>query len=263
MKFCTLWGLLAAVVAVVGNGHCQPTDAKWFEPLTTKLARGFKAAEFFDSQVQVDLANAAAKGDTNQLQALVKRGADVNYMGREGMRPLFWALIKCNFDGFSFLLQHGADPNAAVADNEPRGQTIISLAASLDEPEFLREVLVRGGNPNLVGGRSRHTPIFTAAFYRKTNNVAILLKHGADINWQSAGGHTALGGSVDGRSYEMALFLYHAGASPLVTNKLGYCAVDTLGRFGDKGIMSHTDKAAYRQLVEEFTAHGWLNAARK
>jgi ankyrin repeat protein len=263
MKVFKLVFVLTAGVALVESGLSQPKDAFWYEPLSNKMWRGLKADKFFDSQIQIDLANAAAKGDTNQLHALVKHGADVNCLGREGMRPLFWAMVKHSSGGFSFLLQHGADPNAAVADTEPRGQTVISLAASLGDSNFLREALLRGGNPNLVGGQSRRTPIFTAAFYQRTDNVSILLKHGADINWQSAGGHTALGAAVDGCSYEMALFLYHAGASPLVTNKLNYCAIDSIGRFGDRGIMSRADKAAYRQLVEEFQAAGLLKAARK
>jgi uncharacterized protein len=263
MRSHTIVLVALGIALVAAEAQCQPEDARWFEPLTSRLARRLKSSEFFDSQIQIDLANAAAKGDTNQVEALLSRGADVNCLGRDGMRPLFWALIKRNFDGFRYLLKHGAEPNIVAADNEARGQTIMSLAATLDESEFLRELLSHGGNPNLVGGKTRQTPIFLGAFYRKTNNVAILLGHGADIDWKSAGGHTAFGDAVGGCSYEVALFLYHAGANPLITNKLNYCAVDKIREYGDAGVMSRGDKAAYRQLVTEFKAHGWLESTAK
>ena len=242
-------------------GKCDvPLHFQFIFGPNPERAENMKPEDLFDVQMQVDLAKAAAKGDTNQMQLLISRGADVNSQGHKGMRPLFWALINQNFRGFKYLLDNGANPNAAVDIIQPPPENALTLAASMGDSKYLEELLKHGAKPNLaVGHPSLRTAIFTASFYRETNNVSILLKYGADIDWKTAGDVTPLHQEINGNSFAMALFLYHSGANPLIKNKWGYSPIDTLKEFGDKGIVSRADEKAYKQLLKEFKKDGLLD----
>jgi len=244
------------------RGFCDvPVHFQFVFGPSPDRAKNLKAKDLFDSQLQIDLAESAARGDTNQLQKLIDRGADVNNQGRKGMKPLFWALIRENLEGFKFLLDHGADPNAAVAIMQPPPENALTLAASMNDSRYLKELLKHGANPNLaVGNPSPQTAIFTASFYRQTNSISILLEYHADIDWKDTSNNTALHRAVYEGSYESALFLYKNGADPLIKNSFGYTTVDTMKKYGDRGQTSSSDKRAFKALLDEFRKNGLLGA---
>lgn len=217
-----------------------------------------RARDYFDSPLQAALAEASGSGDTNRIRLLINQGADVNCVGRYGMRPLFWALVKCNIKGVTFLLDHGADPDVKGGDR-PYTTSPLYLAAGMKDPEYLEELLKHGANPNGTSGNTDETAIFAAGSLYRTNNIAILLKHGADINWKTTGGETPMEDAIDGGVFRTALFLYHAGANPLIKDKWGYSSIDTLSRFGDRGYVSRVDKVAYKELIKELTENGLLD----
>lgn len=220
-----------------------------------------KARTFFDSELQVEFAKAAAKGDTNRMAKLIAQGADVNAAGRNGMKPLFWALINRNFTGFKFLLDRGADPNAAVEVHQPPESNALTLAASLDEPEYLTELLVRGANPNSVTGNSRETALYDAVLFGKTNNITILLKYGAELDWKPTNSKTPLHSAICQRNFEAALFLYRLGANPSAKDRWNYSPIDTLREYKNNGVMTRKDRAAYKHLIEELQKAQLLNAS--
>ena len=219
-----------------------------------------KAKDYFDSQVQIDLADAITKGNTNRMQQLIDGGADVNYLGQDDMRPLFWALAKQNISGFKFLLDHGADPN--IVTKHPPLLNPLEIAVCMDDSRYLEELLTHGANPNAFIGnepQTTETPIFSGVLYNKTNNIALLLKYGADIECKLPNDTTPLHAAIYDGNYRVALFLYHAGANPLIKNKLGYSPVETMKQFGDNGVLLRADEKAYKQLLEEFGEHGLLD----
>jgi hypothetical protein len=247
-------------ISLVFDARCDvPLHFQYVFGPNPSRAKNMKAKELFDSPLQINLAEAAVKGDTNQLQRLINQGADVNYPGRRAMKPLFWALINQSFPGFKFLLDNGADPNSTVEIKKPAPENALTMAASMDDPRYLEELLKHGANPNLPAGNpSQETPIFSASFYRQTNNILVLLKYRADIDWKTTGNYTALHQAINGNAFEMALFLYHLGANPLISNKWGYTPVDTLQKFKDNGPVSRADRRAYKQLLEEWKKAGLL-----
>jgi uncharacterized protein len=255
-----LWIILLACFSFSWYARCDVPLYFQF-PFGDKRIKRMTETTFFDSKLQIDLARAAIKGDTNRIGTLIGQGADVNALGRHGMRPLFWALINRNLKGFKALLNHGADPNATVASSGVPRENALSLAAFLEEPEYLQELLAHGAKPNsfLAGHR---TPLFTATFYQRTNNVSILLSGGADLDWTDAGGNTVLHLAIYGCSYEMALFLYRAGANPSITSKLNRTAIDTITQFGDRGISRRADARAYKELLREFKERGLLENSK-
>jgi uncharacterized protein len=220
-----------------------------------------KAAAYFDTQPQIDLADAITKSDTNKMQVLIAGGADVNYLGSEGMRPLFWALAKQNITAFRFLLNNGADPNVVAVREQSSAESALTLAAIMDNSEYLQELLAHGANPNLPIASWRETAIYNAILNERTNNISILLKNGADIDWKDASGTTPLDHAIGMTSFRMALFLYRAGANPLIKNNSGSSPIDTLKKFKDWGVQTSTDEAAYKELIGELIKRGLLDKA--
>lgn len=245
-------GILLVVfwVSIVINGQCRvPLTFQYVFGKNNARVKSIRPELFFDSQLQINLAKASTDEDTNQMRSLIERGADVNFSARNGMRPLFWALINMNFNSFKFLLDHGADPNAVVVNMKPPAENALTLAARLAEAKYLVELLSHGANPNTAVSIIKKTAIFTALSYHKTNNIAVLLKYGADINFTTTGGTTPMNYAIERGSFQMALFLFESGANPFIRDKWGYSAIDIIREFGDKGVVSRSDKNAYGQLL--------------
>lgn len=253
--------LLLCCFSFVTSSKCDvPMYFQYAFGMNGERARHMSAAKLFDSQLQIDLAKAAATGDTNRMSLLITQGADVNFEGHNGMKPLFWALINQNINGFTFLLDRGADPNAIV-NVQPICDNALTLAAALDKPRYLQELLAHGANPNSPIGTNSETPIFLAEFWEKTNSISILLKHGADINWKDKYGRTVMHEAVDESSFAVALFLFRAGADVTIKNKLNYSPLDHIKKFKDWGIFRDADQAAYKELITELIKRGLLEKA--
>jgi len=139
----------------------------------------WKASDFF-SGTSLELVEAAAAGDVDTMDQLVSQGADVNAAGQQGMTPLFFALWARNKKGFTWLLEHGADPNVFVLEED----SVMEIASLHPDPEYLEIVLDHGGDPDLVHPRLGRTPLFFAVDSRHKENLDLLIEAGADLDHQ-------------------------------------------------------------------------------
>lgn len=87
------------------------------------------AAAYFDEAPVIKIANNAATLSANieQLQFLVKNGADLNIKNSQSNTPLMLAVIKNNIDMVRALLDAGAD--TSITDN--KGRTAKEIGQSL------------------------------------------------------------------------------------------------------------------------------------
>lgn len=228
-----------------------PSHFSWVFSVDGDHPNEMKLQSFFESPLQVEFAKAAARGDTNRMKNLLAQGVSVNEKGRNGMNPLLWALVNRNYKGFKFLLGQGADPNALVEVKHPPRDSALTLAATLAESEYLQALLAAGAKVDLPLGKYGTTAIYEAAFYGRTNNIALMLKNGGDINHKVSNGETPLHSAVRQTNFEVALFLYRLGADPSIKDVWNMSPVDTIRKFKDQGYVSRKDKAAYKVLVEE------------
>ena len=68
----------------------------------------YNATEIFGAgTAPLALAEAAGRGDTKEIGRLIADGTGVNTVGQHDITPLWWALWKRNFEGFSALLDKG------------------------------------------------------------------------------------------------------------------------------------------------------------
>lgn len=180
------------------------------------------AENFFSNRAHIELAAAAAKGNTRKLNQLLKQGADLNARGKDDMTPLMWAMIRTNKAGFRYLLEHGANPNVPIDS----GDSVMSVSAMADDPEYLDLVLKHGGNPNLVDPKRGVTPIFQSISSYNVSNVRKLIAAGADLNFRGTGGQTPAIRAAIVSQYEMVFYILEAGADPTIKDNLKATVAD-------------------------------------
>lgn len=220
-----------------------------------------QAEDYFDSKPQAALASAAARGDVEAMKEALAQGADVNAVGNEGITPLFWAMIKQNVEGYTFLLEQGADPNLNTPP--PRGQgyrSPIELAAAMPQTNYLEAALEHGGDPNKTYSAWDLPIIYQAIMHRQLDNVQLLIQNGAQINYQDRSGGTPIIEAVTAKQFEIALYLLRAGADPtLEVSRSGSSAVDFVKRHGNRGTDRRTsDLAAFDEFVRELKDRDFL-----
>jgi len=189
---------------------------------------GLKLSEVFRDPVVRKLANAAANGDTNQINQLIAQGSNVNAQGKYGITPLWWALMTTNYGGFVYLLEKGASPNTQVKGGY---ENVMFASAMENDSRFLKAAIKAGGNVNLVSERDNtlphntittgQTPLFGAMYATRMNNMSnvdLLLASGANINFQDLDGNTILNHA---RNYTISYYLLTKGADPTLTNRAG------------------------------------------
>lgn len=136
------------------------------------------------SEADAQLLESAASGDVDGVQGALEHGADVNAMDGRGTSALRWATQREYADIVTFLLDAGADINAA---------SYTGWTALLDACFFNDDVEM----------------------------VRLLLEQGADVNHVTEMNGTALMFAALGGSLEMVKTLLEAGTDPRVAISQG------------------------------------------
>ena len=151
-----------------------------------------QGSTYFDAGGFTPLLFAARHGAVDSARLLLEAGANVNDTGADGNSALVLAAMSGHETLGSYLLEHGADPDAAGS-----GYTALHATVLRSQPHFLEMLLSRGANPNipLVKGTpvprwtfqhiftSREkgaTPLMLAAKYLEPEIIRLLSVAGAD-----------------------------------------------------------------------------------
>jgi len=176
-------------------------------------------SELFQNLKLRQLAIATQHGDVEKIDVLIKQGADVNGRGKYGITPLFSAWQARNKAGYKALLDHGANPNVIGS----YGHTLLNLIAGTDDPYYLKLALAHGANPNLVEPWSGDTPLFSAVTPDGKVNLPLLIKAGANLDYQEPiTKETAVLQAADLNQFDAVYVLLQAGASCKLKAVHGY-----------------------------------------
>src|SRR5262245_46501369 len=137
------------------------------------------------------LADAVQRGDSQAVQALLKKKADVNAAQADGATALHWAAYRGDAESAAALIAAGANANA----RSNYGVTPLALAAQQGCAPVLDLLLEVGVNPNdpIHFVNSGETPVMLASRSSRVDAVATLVRAGADINAKETwSGQTAL-----------------------------------------------------------------------
>jgi len=125
------------------------------------------------------LADAAMRGDTAQVRALIKQGADVNAAQGDGMTALHWAATHGDVTEVRMLVYAGARVDAATRNGN---YTPLYLAAKGGKPAVVKALLQAGADPNAATTTGGATPLHMAAAQGNTESIVALLDKGAAVN---------------------------------------------------------------------------------
>ncbi|MCK9506778.1 MAG: ankyrin repeat domain-containing protein [Porticoccaceae bacterium] len=221
-----------------------------------------RAKDYFKTSEQLSLIQAVDQKDLSAIKAAIGKGADMNTPGKDGVTPLFWALIKQNPEGLQLLLELGANPNVIVQlpkDFQEAGVSAMDVAARMSDSQFLKILLENGGDPNAIVNDWNEPVLHRAIMYRQLDNIKLLVEHGADVNHQDKSQTTPLMLAVTATMYESALYLLQQGADPTIKSNLDASPITMIERYGSRGIDTRTnDLAAYEEFLAELKRRGYL-----
>lgn len=119
---------------------------------------------------------AVANQDISTIKKLLKRGSDVNRIGRNCFSPLQCAVDNEYLDVVKILLKAGADPNFQSG----WGRTALMIAVAHQNIDIVRLLLTQKADPNLADEQGE-TALLAAIDAQSEELVKLLVKHGADI----------------------------------------------------------------------------------
>jgi uncharacterized protein len=157
---------------------------------------GKTAVETFGNPKDVALAHAACRGDLKLMDDLIAGGANPNSISKDrSVTMLAWSMECQSLSGFAALLRAKADPNARLirigATGAPYGLNMVTFAAGIALPDYLKLLLKYGGD---VNSRETDGNALSESLYLGTRdhyaNYYVLLGAGANMNVRITYGYT-------------------------------------------------------------------------
>ncbi|ETS83721.1 hypothetical protein PFICI_05597 [Pestalotiopsis fici W106-1] len=181
-------------------------------------------------------------GDVDDVQQLLKGGADVNGRGYQGLTPLQWAAADGKVDVVNVLLSHDADINARTTRTSIR-------AGELAEKYEVRIISDCGGSIETLDF-SKKTALALAAQFGREQVVQVLLDCHADIEARDFLGRTPLGLAVErGRRNVVQILLDH-GANVEARDRFGRTPLSMAASGGFDRVLSLGNSKRGQDIVK-------------
>jgi hypothetical protein len=177
----------------VGSPPSAGRKPEYSEAFTTF---GRTAAQTFSTPQDIALAHAACRGDLKVMSDLLAKGADPNAMSKDrSVSMLAWSMECQGLAGFEALLKAKADPNARLVrvggSGAPYGLNMVTFAAGIALPDYLKLLLKYGGDPDSrqTDGNALSESLYLGSRDNYTNYY-ILFNNNANLNVRIAHGYT-------------------------------------------------------------------------
>jgi uncharacterized protein len=139
-------------------------------------------------RIYAGLHDAAARGDSGEIEQLIAEGEKPNLQDANSRTPLHVAAFLRRHDAARTLMRLGADPNALDAER----YDILTIAAVNDDLEMLNLALAAGANPGAITSPYAGTALIAAAHRGHVEIVRALIAAKAPLNHVNNLGWTAL-----------------------------------------------------------------------
>jgi ankyrin repeat protein len=138
--------------------------------------------------VYAGLHEAAAKGDTAEIEKLIKEGERPNIQDSKSRTPLHVAAYMKRPTAVQVLLRLGANPNALEIDR----YDIVTIASVANDLDVLKAALDGGASARNITSRYDGTALIAAAHIGHVDVVKMLIAAKAPLNHVNNLGWTAL-----------------------------------------------------------------------
>lgn len=158
--------------------------------------------------------SAAEEGNTDIIEYLISRGANVNAVsvGIDGdvkdkkiNSTLYSAIIRGNFDIIKLLIENGADIEQELDFSEGTEAPVLT-AAGCSSKNILEYFLKKGAKVNYQNNKG-NSPLMRAAYAGRIDNLKILLSYKADKQLKDINGHTAMDLAKEKKQKEIVDYL--------------------------------------------------------
>jgi ankyrin repeat protein len=173
--------------------------------------------EFYKGALDYNLMIAASKGYTEEVNRLVKNGADIFAETDQGATPLIFAVSNNQTDVAKLLIEYGSDVNKVTFQ-----QVTPLLIAVKNQNAEIAEALIRAQADIDASDRYGATSLHYASVYGYIQIVDMLLYYEASIDTKSIEGSTPLIASVWAGYTDVADLLIQNGANIEAKDNEGY-----------------------------------------
>jgi uncharacterized protein len=199
------------------------------------------------------LADAAERGDWKAVTSLAQK-YDVNSAQGDGMTALHWATYQNDLKMAQFLIQAGANVNAA---NRLQAVTPLLIASNTGNAAMINLLLKAGADANLPNAQGT-TPLMLAAASGNVDAAKALLDHGADVNAnESVRQQTALMFAAALNRDAVVRLLAAGGADLNATTKVVPIQLDIVDEDGNPVPAQSRTGTTQRRPRGEGKATGW------
>ena len=120
---------------------------------------------------------AARNGQTDMVNLLLGRGANINAITKDGFTALVHAISSKHIETAQLLLERGADPDLAEGGASPA----FPLAASFGFVDLMQVILNHGGRIDALDSFG-HSALSNAVVNNQPEVLRLLLRYDADVN---------------------------------------------------------------------------------
>lgn len=165
----------------------------------------------------------------DKVRLLVKEGADVNTLDKNGKTALHLASSIGRYSLVEFLVEAGADVH--VKDNKHKTALVYAI-----EKNHIKVIVYLSNKANEPVLKAKEDTIFSAAKNAKMEEVAYYLSQN-DIDAVNEDGKTALHIACEAGQFEIAAFLLNHGANIKLLDHDGRSAVNYAKLSGNKELI--------------------------
>ncbi len=166
-----------------------------------------------------DFFTSVRRNDPATVNALIKRGFDVNTLGPTGESGLLMAVRDSTVKVVEVLLKA---PKIKVESRSAQDESPLMLAAINGLTEICKQLIAADADVNKPGW----TPLHYAASKGHLDIMSLLLENHAYIDAESPNGTTPLMMASEYGTPEAVKLLLNAGADAIIKNSLGLTALD-------------------------------------
>lgn len=183
---------------------------------------------------------AAFRGQSQDVEFLVRLGVPVDLQDVHGSTPLQGAFANRHYNVAAFLLQQGADVNAQDFD----GLTALHLAVTDYHSETAQLLLAYDADPNIRDYVRMETPLNRLMSWNRHKRgkdiVDLLISAGADTEIPNVNGGTPLINAI-GNPYSLGMFkrLHQLGANMNARDASGMTILHRIALRGEKDFISY------------------------